>query len=290
MSPTIAKTGPLVYIILVTWNGKEVTLDCLASLRNIDYRNTIVVLVDNASSDGTAEAVRERFPQTVILENDTNLRFAGGNNVGIRYALDAGAQHILLLNNDTIVDRDFLSRMVERVTANPSTGVVVPKIYYHDAPTRIWFAGGEISFWTGTMRHRGIREIDRGQYERACTTDYATGCCMLVPAEVVRKVGMLDDSYFIYTEDADWSLRIRRSGYMIRYEPGAKVWHRLSVSAGGHLSWFKMKNKFLSNMRFFARYASWYHWLVFPWASIAVNGMAAFRFLLQRFFLRRRAV
>ncbi|MDH3251854.1 MAG: glycosyltransferase family 2 protein [Ignavibacteria bacterium] len=284
---TTAATEPQVHIILVNWNGREVTLDCLESLRNISYGNYTVVLVDNGSTDGTTAAVRERFPQTVIIENAENLRFAGGNNVGVRYALDAGAHHVLLLNNDTIVDPDFLLHMVRRVTADPSTGMVVPKIYYHDAPERIWFAGGEVSFWTGTMRHRGIREIDRGQYDAPCTTDYATGCCVLVPAEVVRNVGMLDESYYIYTEDADWSLRIRRRGFTIRYEPAAKVWHRLSVSSGGHLSWFKMKNKFLSNMRFFARYGSWYHWLVFPWASILVNGVAAFRFLLQRFSLRK---
>jgi GT2 family glycosyltransferase len=287
MSPTVTATEPVVFIILVSWNGREVALDCLESLRGIDYRNHVVVFVDNASSDGTADAVRKRFPQTVIIENDSNRRFAGGNNTGIRYAMEAGARHILLLNNDTIVHREFLSRLVKRVDADDATGAVVPKIYYHDAPERIWYAGGEISFWTGTMKHRGIRETDIGQYDTACSTGYATGCCMLVPAEVVRRVGLLDESYFMYTEDADWSLRIRRNGYTIMYEPEATVWHRLSVSAGGHLSWFKMKHKFVSNMRFFARYASWYHWLVFPWANIAVNAAAALRFLLQRSRLRR---
>jgi GT2 family glycosyltransferase len=92
-------------------------------------------------------------------------------------------------------------------------------------------------------------------------------------------VGLLDESFFMYTEDADWCMRVRRAGYRIVYEPGAKIWHKLSVSAGGHLSWYKMKNKFLSNFRFFGRYARWYQWLVFPWLSFLVNGYAGLRFI-----------
>jgi GT2 family glycosyltransferase len=129
------------------------------------------------------------------------------------------------------------------------------------------------------MKHRGIREVDRGQYDEAAEIGYTTGCCILTRREVIEKVGMLDESYSMYTEDADWSTRVRRAGYSIAYEPQAKVWHKLSVSSGGHLSWFKMKNKYLSNMRFFARYATWYQWLVFPWASLLVNGFAALKYL-----------
>jgi hypothetical protein len=134
--------------------------------------------------------------------------------------------------------------------------------------------------WTGTMKHVGIREIDSGQYDTRKQIEYTTGCCILTKREVVERVGMLDESYAMYTEDADWSVRVRRAGYTIMYEPKAKVWHKLSVSAGGHLSFFKMRNKFLSNLRFFARYAAWYHWLVFPWANILVNGYAAMRYIL----------
>ena len=103
-----------------------------------------------------------------------------------------------------------------------------------------------------------------------------------MPRKVVEEVGMLDESYFMYTEDADWSMRVRRAGYTIMYDPTSHVWHKLSVSAGGHLSAFKMKNKFFSNMKFFARYASWYHWFVFPWANIVVNSFAAFRYFIGR--------
>jgi hypothetical protein len=209
-----------------------------------------------------------------------NLRFAAGNNVGLRYGLNQGGELFLLLNNDTTVAENFLSVMVARMNTDPRIGMVAPKIYYYQEPTRIWFAGGIVSMWTGTMKHLGIREPDTGQYDRTRDIDYATGCCILTKREVIERIGMLDDSFHMYAEDADWSERVRRGGYRIVFEPQAKVWHKLSGSVGGHLSWFKMKNKFISNLRFFGRYAAWYQWLVFPWMNLLVNGFAAVRFLV----------
>ncbi len=270
-----------IIIVVVNWNGKDVTLDCLRSIKNVTYPKYTVIVVDNASSDHSVESFRSEFPEVVVLKQEKNLRFAGGNNVGIKYAMEHGAEAVLLLNNDTTVHPEFLTHLVERLKKDPATGMVAPKIYYHDDQKRIWFAGGEISLWTGTMRHTGIREIDHGQHDQPGKIDYATGCCVLVRSSAIEKVGVLDESYFIYTEDADWSMRVRKAGFTILYEPAAKVWHKLSVSAGGHLSSFKMKNKFVSNMRFFARYASWYHWPVFPWMSVVANGVAALKYFLK---------
>ena len=271
---------PLVFIIVVNWNGRNITLECLDSLSRISYKNVNTIVVDNASVDGSVQAIRARFPNVVVLEMKQNFKFAGGTNAGIRYGLEHGAEMFLLLNNDTTVDGEFLSRMVDCMTSTASVGMVGPKIYYHDDPTRIWFAGGSLSMWTGTMKHIGIRETDNSQYDVSREIEYTTGCCILTSREVVEMVGMLDESFSMYTEDADWSMRVRRAGYSILYEPKAKVWHKLSVSAGGHLSPFKMRNKFISNLRFFARYAAWYQWLVFPWANILVNGYAAMRYIL----------
>ena len=271
---------PFVHIIVVNWNGKQITLDCLATLRRISYRNYRIVVIDNASTDDSLEAIANAFPDVDILPMKQNLRFSGGNNAGMRYALDNGAEMLLLLNNDVVVDPDFLSIMVARMRGTDHCGMVVPKILYFDMPETIWYAGGIISMWTGTMRHVGIREIDIGQHDTARTTDYATGCCVLTQREVVEKAGMLDESYYMYTEDADWSLRVRRAGYTIMYEPRARIWHKLSVSTGGHLSWYKMKNKYVSNLRFFGRYAAWYQWPVFPWLSMVMNGIAGLRYFL----------
>jgi len=271
---------PLVFIVIVNWNGRQVTLDCLASLREISYTNFKTVVVDNASIDGSAEVIRTAFPEVVLLEMQRNLRFARGTNAGIRYALQQDAEMVLLLNNDTTVDREFLSHMVGRMRSDREIGMVAPKIYYHNDPDRVWFAGGKVSMWTGTMRHVGIREKDRGQFDAPMEIEYASGCCILTHREVIDRVGLLDESFYMYTEDADWSMRTRHLGYKIMYEPRAKVWHKLSVSAGGHLSWYKVKNKFLGNLRFFARYATWYQWLVFPWMNLLVNGAAALRYMM----------
>jgi hypothetical protein len=272
--------APPVSVIVVNWNGREVTIECLASLARATYPAMRVVLVDNASSDGSAEVIRARFPEVDVLVMPANLRFAGGNNAGMRHALGTGAEYLVLLNNDTIVDPGFIEPLVAQMQADRHTGMVAPKIYYHADAGRIWFAGGVISMWTGTMRHKGIREVDRGQYDTPADIDYATGCCVMVRSDIVRQVGMLDESFFIYGEDADWSMRVWGAGYRVVYEPSSKVWHKISVTSGGHLSAFKLRNKFLSNLRFFARYASWYHWLVFPWMNILVNGAAAARYLV----------
>ena len=272
---------PLVAIILVNWNGRELTLDCLRSLSAITYHPHVIIVVDNGSHDGSVDAIRQEFPGVTLLPMRENLRFAGGNNAGVKKALEMDAEMILLLNNDTTVAPDFLTQLVNRMRSGKSIGIVAPAIFYHDSPDTYWFAGGVISFWTGTMRHAGIREKDHGQYNTSRSIDFATGCCFLTTREVIGTVGLRDESYYIYTEDADFCMRVREAAYDIIFEPSAKVWHKLSVSAGGHTSWFKMKNKFISNLRFFGRYAVWYQWFFIPWLSVVVNGLAAVRYMLQ---------
>lgn len=255
---------PLVYIIVLNWNGKDDTLECLRSIRHISYTNYKIILVDNASGDGTVDSVRSEFPDVQIIVNASNLRYAGGNNVGIRSALAQGAQYILLLNNDTTVDPHFLTELTEAMNRESTAGMAGPKIYYYDDPKRIWFAGGKIDWWRGWFSHVGIREIDRGQHDTVRETDFITGCCLMVRREVIEKVGMLDEAYYIYGEDADWCIRAVYAGYKLLYVPKGKIWHKLSVASGGHLSWFKNWNKLKSQLRLMARYAKVYHWLTIP--------------------------
>jgi hypothetical protein len=166
--------------------------------------------------------------------------------------------------------------------ADSQAGIVAPKIRYHDSPDTIWYAGGMVQMWSGMITHRGIREIDRGQYDSPCETDFATGCCALISRNVVDRVGVLDESYSMYAEDVDLSWRARRAGYRILYEPRAVVWHKVSFSAGGNLSGFKLKHKFFSTMRFFSRHARWYHWPFWPWLSILFNGAKGVLLLVQQ--------
>jgi GT2 family glycosyltransferase len=260
-----AAVKPSVAIIVLTWNGKGLTLDCLDSLSRITYDTTITYLVDNASSDGTAEAVEERFGASVrIIRNRSNLGFSKGNNVGIEAALRDGCDLIFLLNNDTVVDPGLITHLAGALERSPETGIVGPKIYYHTPPELIWFAGGEVFLWRGVARHRGIREKDAGQYDRERDVDYVTGCALLARREVFETIGMLDHSYRAYYEDTDFCMRARRAGYGIRYVPGGVLWHKISQSTGGQVSRRKIAIKLRSTIRFFGRYARPYHWLTIP--------------------------
>ena len=260
---------PLVYLVVLTWNGKDDTLECLRSLQKVTYSNFKILVVDNASVDGTTEAILKEFPDVEVVINKSNLRFAGGNNVGIQKALDQSAKYIMLLNNDTVVEKNFLNNLLDAAEKNSLIGIVGPKIFFHGDPRRIWYAGGKIEWWKGWISHIGVRQIDNGQYDIQSETDYITGCCLLVKSEVINRVGMLDENYFIYGEDADWCIRTARAGYTLLYVPTAVVWHKLSVSSGGHLSWFKNWNKLKSQLRLLARYARWYHWLTIPFGFVA---------------------
>ncbi|MDH4037674.1 MAG: glycosyltransferase family 2 protein [Candidatus Krumholzibacteria bacterium] len=259
------ETTPAIAVIVLTWNGRDLTLDCLDSLAKVTTPGVSVLVVDNASSDGTVEAVRERFGARVtVLSNPANLGYAAGNNAGIRRALDDGATHIVLLNNDTLVDPAFIAELAGGLDGTPGGGIAGPKIYYSTPPDRIWFAGGEVSMWRGTARHIGIRETDRGQYDTPRPVGYVSGCALMARREVFERVGMLDPSYRAYFEDTDFCVRASRAGFGIRYVPTAKVWHRISASTGGQLSRRKATRKLASARRFFCRYARPWHWLTIP--------------------------
>ncbi|MDI6765885.1 MAG: glycosyltransferase family 2 protein [Bacteroidota bacterium] len=262
------KESPNVFIIVLTWNGKQDTLDCLDSLQHLTYPNFKIIVVDNASVDGAAEIIQQRFRSVELIVNNSNLRFAGGNNIGIKRALAEGAEYVLLLNNDTIIEKDFLSNLIEASESDDSIGMVGPKIYYHNDPNHIWYAGGKIEWWKGWVSHVGVHERDKGQYDSIRKTDYISGCCILVKRKVIQKIGVLDERFYIYGEDADWCIRASRSGFKLLYVPSAKIWHKLSVSAGGHFSWFKNWNKFKSQVRLMIRYARLYHWLSIPFFMI----------------------
>lgn len=260
---------PLVYIIILNWNGKQDTIECLDSLQKITYRNSEICVVDNGSTDGSVAVLRKNFPDLKIIANKANVRFARGNNIGIEYALKQGAEYVLLLNNDTVVEPDFLSKLIEVADASQEAGLVGPKIYYYDAPDLIWSAGGRISFWKGKIAHRGLRRKDSDKFNEVARVDYLTACAVLARRAAIEKVGLLDASYYIYGEDADWCERMQRAGYKLLYVPGARVWHKISSASGGGMTSFKIVHKVKSNFMFFRKYARWYHWLTIPFCVSA---------------------
>jgi len=219
---------PKVFIIIVNWNGNEDTIECLESLKNNDYPNYKVVIVDN----GSDKKIEISDSEIKVIYNKENLGFSGGNNIGIKYALENNADYILLLNNDTIVSNDFLSKMIKFAQKNKQVGIIGPKIYFPNSK-KIWFAGGKINWLYNKGTMRGFNQIDSGQYDKpeVQNTDFITGCCALIKKEVIKKIGLMSEEYFLYYEDTDFSLKARRAGYDCVLIPSAVIWHKGSKSA-----------------------------------------------------------
>jgi len=222
---------PKVFIVILNWNNWPETIKCLDSLKNNDYPVQEVVIVDNGSEKKISP---DNLPLAVkIIYNQKNLGFAGGNNVGIRYALKKGADYVLLLNNDTRVSSDFLTKLMEAGEKDKFFGFLGPKIYFEDEPRKIWFAGGKISWLYHKGEMRGYGEEDKGQYDfpRFQVVDYITGCCLLVKKEVIEKIGLIPEEYFLYYEDTAWSLKARKNGFKCVFVPGAWIRHKGSASS-----------------------------------------------------------
>ena len=220
-----------VFLVTLSWNRKEDTLACLGSVLAMDPPPSHLILVDNASTDGTPQAVAERFPQVQLLINSDNLGFAAGINVGLRAALDRGAGYVLLINNDTLLAPDLLAALLAVAEEDPQVGIVAPKIYYDDPPNRVWYAGIMRRRWLPGLAFPGYGRRDAPRYDRRRDVDYVTGCGLLVRAGVLRHVGLFDEiTFFMYHEDLGFSERVRRAGYRIVYAPQAHMWHKESAS------------------------------------------------------------
>jgi hypothetical protein len=218
---------PHVAVVILNWNQEALTADCLASLRKVEHSCLKVILVDNGSLPESVDRLERDFPEVTLVRLSENRGFAGGNNVGIERALKDGVSHILLLNNDTLVQPTFLQPLLDGLD-NPGVGVVGPRIYHHPDVQRIWFAGGMIDWKTGRQWHLGAGELDHGQWSVPRDVDYVTACCLLAPARVFQEVGGLDERYFIYFEETDWNLRARARGYRCRYVPDSRIYHKVS--------------------------------------------------------------
>ncbi len=253
-------------IIILNWNGGEDTFACLESLRALDYPDRLIVLVDNASTDGSPETVLRRFPEASLVRNAENLGYAAGNNAGIRYALEQGADYIFLLNNDTAVEPDFLSRLVEAAERDPALGIIGPKILFFGSRT-LWYAGGFLDRATGLTYHRGENEPDRGQYDLPGPVDFASGCGLLARRAVFEQLGGFDPDYHHGYEDTDLCLRAKAAGFGVGYLPRAVIYHRLARASGGRRSpyylYYRTRNHLLFTGKLGLR--TWRFWPVFAW-------------------------
>ncbi len=222
---------PRVSIILVNWNGAEDTVECVQSLKECKYTNIQIIIVDNNSKGNEAELLKEKFGSSIeVLKNKTNLGFAGGVNTGINFALRRGSDYILLINNDTVVEPDFLNYLIEQGEKNKDIGILVPKICYYSASRIIWSAGGYVS----KLRSSGF-SCGEGKYEEEYNNSkfvtFASGCCLLIKANVLTKVGLFDEKYFLYLEDVDFCYRVNNAGYKILYDGRSKILHKVNVAS-----------------------------------------------------------
>lgn len=218
--------------VVLSWNGREDTLACLESLHGVE-----TIVVDNGSTDGSPEAVAERFPEVELVRAGVNLGYAAGNNVGIRRALDRGADWVVLVNNDATVADDLVPALEAAAARNPDAGVLGGKVYVADPPDVIWYAGGSFEPRVGySGRVRGAGRRDDGSYREERDVDWATGALLAVSREAIERVGLLDEELFAYMEDADWCLRILDAGLRVVFAPSLRAWHRVSASTGGAAS------------------------------------------------------
>jgi hypothetical protein len=224
------RLSPLVIVVVLNWNGLNETRNCLDALGKVTYPRVKVIVVDNGSTDGSVDALRAEYPPVMLLPLSENTGFAEGNNHGLRRALRQGADYVLLLNNDACIAPDAVDVLVQAAQTDRQIGILGAIIYRNDDPQRIESAGGWLNLYTGRLRHFETLAADQVcPYE----VDIVSGCAMIVRREVMEQVGLLNECYFAYFEDAEWCVRIHRAGYRVVAVPGAQVWHRGSAASGG---------------------------------------------------------
>lgn len=247
------KNFPKIFIIILNYNGKDCVRKALASVFCISYPNFEVVVVDNASQDGSCEMVKQGFPKIALIKNTENIGFAAGNNLGIKYSLERGAKYILLLNNDTLAEKDFLSPLITLMEENEKVGLASPLILEKDS-SDLWFSGGKIDW----LRMKTLHEKNNKQ-ENYLGSDFISGCSMLIRATVFKKIGLLDENFFLYWEDADFSVRAKKAGYQLAICPESHIRHfEMSTSGNPQKNYWLV----LSGLLFFKKNSPF--WLK-PW-------------------------
>jgi len=221
-------TSGRVIAVVLNWCNEHDTKACVDSLAAQDYPALGVLLVDNGSPDGSGPRLHARYPNVGYLQTGQNLGYAGGNNRGMKQAVDEGAEYVLVVNNDTVLEKSCVRELVQAVRGEEGVGAVGAKILRYDAPDRIWFGGGEFDRMRAIGRHVAENLVDANPAERDVRdVGFLTGCCLLIPAETLRTVGVFRDDFFAYGEDVEFCLRVTRKGLRLVYAPAARLKHRV---------------------------------------------------------------
>jgi GT2 family glycosyltransferase len=252
---TINEEKVSIHLIVLTWNNVNILEKCLESIEKIDRNDFKVSIVDNCSSDNTTEMINEKFPHYSLIRNIENLRYAGGYNSALNQITFSDDEYVILLNDDTIVSRDFIDELVFPLLNDQKSIISVPKILYASNINKVWYAGGNVNFWKGIISHVGIRDFDGPKYSFINETDYATGCCFCIKYSDFKKLNYFDLGFYMYCEDVDLSLRAKALNRTIIYNPKSVILHRVSQSLGEH-SFQKNKLKLQSQLKLFWKHAT----------------------------------
>ncbi len=226
---------PKITLVVLTWNSHQFLRDCITSALQQDYPDFSILLLDNGSTDGTVQLVREHFPTVQIVENHANLGFAAGNNVGLR---QAKTPFVVLINPDVELAPNWLSQLIEPMVADPEIGVAGCKVYQPGGEV-LQHAGGYITFPQALSGHYGLGGVDYGQHDEIRDVDYVIGAAIAIRREVIDSVGLLDEGFFLYYEDVDYCQRVRAAGYRVTYIPNAQLVHmESSTTIKGSASYY----------------------------------------------------
>lgn len=259
-----------VFISIVNYNSQKDLLNCLESLnetKKVNMKLSVVIIDNSSKEEARIDDVRYKNFELTIIKNKINNGFSGGQNQGIKFALSKGADFVVVLNADVILDKDVLVELLKTFESSDLCGLVSPKIYFakghefhkdrykkEEQGKVIWYAGGEMDWNNVIGKHRGVDEVDKGQFDKLSGTDFVSGCCMIVKKEVFEKIGYFDERYFLYYEDNDFSQRAKINGFKLYYEPKAFLWHLNAGSTGGSGSilqdYFITRNRLLFGSKF----------------------------------------
>ena len=238
-------------IIIVNFNGWKDTIECIHSIEEVSYKSFEVIVVDNASSDESVDKLKALISETpvaiTLIEEKENRGFSAGNNVGILYAMKRNFDYYLMLNNDTLVDKEFLDELLKPFELD-EVGASIGQIYYAYNMKKIWYAGGALNSKYIKPIHLKYNQTEIEHVSEIKEVTFATGCCICCSKELLDKIGLWNETFFLYEEDVDFSIRIMNAGYRIIYNSDAIVYHKVSASTGiiaGNAEYYQIRNRLL---------------------------------------------
>lgn len=240
-------------VVIINWRQAELTAECVRCVQNMTTPGVEILLIDNGSADNSVDYLSAAFPDIQLIALTENGGFATAANVGLRHAREADFDYALLLNNDAFPAPDMLDKLLAETSDD--IALLSPIIYYDGERDRIWFAGGRQDPLLLEMRDSGLNNCSEARWERSRDVDYLLGTGLLVNLAAVDKAGGLDERYFMYYEDLDWSIRLRQAGFRLRAVGSAHLYHRVSISSGGHESPLQKYHLARSSILFFKQHA-----------------------------------